>query len=78
MKCDPRASAAGLGRVFLVPIPRPNNRLQGMRGLAFFQRDESLARRPRTPDPCVVRRLGGERFSVPVLPSGDPQLRGMP
>ncbi len=28
-----------------------------MRGLACFRRDESLARRPRTPDPCVVRRL---------------------
>jgi hypothetical protein len=38
-------------------LPRPNNRLQGMRGLACFWPDESLARRPRTPDPCVVRRL---------------------
>jgi hypothetical protein len=28
---------------------RRNNRLQGMRGLACFQPDESLARRPRTP-----------------------------
>ena len=27
-----------------------------MRGLACFWPDESLARRPRTPDPCVVRR----------------------
>jgi hypothetical protein len=37
---------------------RPNNRLQGMRGLACFRAEESLARRPRTPDPCVVRPLG--------------------
>jgi hypothetical protein len=36
------------------PLLRPNNRLQGMRGLACF-RAEGLARWPRTPDPCVVR-----------------------
>jgi hypothetical protein len=36
---------------------RTNNRLQGMRALAYFQAEESLARRPRTPDPWGVRRL---------------------
>jgi hypothetical protein len=34
---------------------RPNNRLQGMRGLACFRPNEGLARRPRTPDPWGVR-----------------------
>jgi hypothetical protein len=35
---------------------RPNNRLQGVRGLTCFRPEDSLARRPRTPDPCVVRQ----------------------
>ncbi len=34
----------------------PNNRLQGMRVVHAFGPNQSLARRPRTPDPCVVRR----------------------
>jgi hypothetical protein len=42
----------------LTRLRRPNNRLQGMRGLACFRAEERLARRPRTPDPCVVRPLG--------------------
>ena len=33
-----------------------NNRLQGMRGRACFSGKGTLARRPRTPDPCFVRR----------------------
>jgi hypothetical protein len=38
-------------------LPRgEGSRQQGMRGLACFRRDESLAQRPRTPDPCVARR----------------------
>lgn len=35
---------------------RPNNRLQTMPGLACFGAEDSLARGPRTPDPCVVVR----------------------
>jgi hypothetical protein len=46
-----------------VRVARPNNRLQGMRGLACFRAEESLVRRPRTPDPCVVRPLGRHRGS---------------
>jgi hypothetical protein len=37
-------------------VARPNKALQRMRGLACFERNESLTRRPRTPDPCVVSR----------------------
>jgi hypothetical protein len=35
-----------------------------MRGLACFRAEESLARRPRTPDPWVVRPLGEHRAAA--------------
>jgi hypothetical protein len=54
------------------PPSRPNNRLQGMRGLACFPPDESLARRPRTPDPCVVTLLLTDPATVRWRTTGSP------
>lgn len=52
------------GRHLLALLPLG---LQGMRGRPCFRLDDSLARRPRTPGPCVVRRLTHSTIGTMLL-----------